>query len=241
MDRQPEPSSWKGNTQKVLSKRAKEESDGDDTDDAAEMAKFFNRGMSTVSTAAVPSSAAHQHPQWQATRFIVRPQMLADIFMRLKSRPTVNVFDSLPESRKSPFILYLGRPWQQVWKPERGTLWLNPAVNDIKKVLDKVRDDKSRGVIIVPNWDGEDWFEQLWSMVVRYHWYGPDVPLYRGVQPTWGSWACLVDGSVSMTGGDETTSAAMTVAAQEVQKNKSSKRRLRRRTLRKHKRGASQQ
>lgn len=193
-------------------------------EDADEMGQVLKRGVSTAAAA-----STKVEPQvWQTTKYTVRAEMLADIFMRLRSKPKVDVFGR-DDLEKCLFQVgwHHGYQWTKKWGPE--ILWLNPAPKDIKRTLEKVVCDQARGILIVPNWEEQSWTEQLWAIVQRYHYYGPGIRLYRDIQPEWGSWACLVDGANFGDIGEDRSMMLMT--GQEVQRNKSVKRRKRRRTL----------
>lgn len=220
--------------------RFREEADSqDDTteDDATEM---VNQGLSAAVTPALQKKATKEQIQ-SGKRFVVRTEMLNDIFMRVKVRADIDAFNTGHGDKTKVFQQFWGkRVWSTPWGPDAGVLWLNPSVNDIYDTIRRVRRDKSRAVLVVPDWEDELWYEMLWPMVVEYYYYRPRVPLYEHEHPPWGSWAVYCEGHRTMSGVQMDDRAScrdeglMQVSAMKVKKTPSSRRKWRRMTLKQH-------
>ena len=83
-----------------------------------------------------------------------------------------------------------------------GLLWMNPPYSEIPKVVDKIRPDKAKVIAVLPDWPTEKWFQEVWTMVKKYHHYpiGTDFFELQGKSyklRKWGVWAMLIDNSES--------------------------------------------
>ena len=201
--------------------------------------KTLRRG---VSIAIIPQTKATKEQIWAAKLFRVRAGMLPDIWMRLRVRADIDV---LGTAKKTHFPFYWGKKaWSRNWGDAEGILFINASVNDIYDCIRKVRRDQAKAVAVVPDWREESWFHMIWPMTVRYHFYPAHAALYENDRPSWGSWAVYLNGATTMSGGEDLKGADntnrqdkgfMKISAQEVQRNASSRRNYRRKTLRKYK------
>lgn len=167
----------------------------------------------------------------------VNPKMLEDIWLRLGVGANVDVFG--PDESKSTFPTYWGPKgcWGRRWGDGDDVLFLNPPVKHFLNVVRKLQKNKSKGVVLLPDWPGEKWYHLVWPMVVKYYYYRPHRGFYVAEDPDWGTWAMYVDGAVNMTGGgrldnmESKDDGKMMASGLRVQKTTGWRRRQRRRTL----------
>jgi hypothetical protein len=179
---------------------------------------------------------------WAAKHYRVKESMQRDICSRLQVQPQVDVFGIRGRSSLKRCWGPTGQDgsaWSRDWSREKGLLWANPAVNDVSDCLRMLKRYGNQAVVVVPNWDKEDWFQEMWPMCKKYQWYGPEAEIYGSAQqPSWGSWACLLDGRSSVIGGGDLQSmegdGKMMMAELKVQRHDTSRRRYRRKVLKQH-------
>ena len=116
-------------------------------------------------------------------------------------------------------------------------LWLCPQVTELLATVKIVQFQKAKGILVFPDWKDYDWFDLVWFMVLKFHYYGPETKLYDvqdQQQPTWGSWVALIDGACSTVGEDDASADKdknILMTEVKVQDNTSRRRRKRRRLL----------
>lgn len=186
---------------------------------------------------------------WENEHHKVRKEMIRDVFCRLGTVAQIDVFGPLEESIMEISWTRRGSQstsamWRSRGEGEKRVLWLNPPAVSIPDCLIKVKEFKNRAIMIIPDWQDQNWFEEVWPMTTKYHFYSNKIKLYEGEQPLWGSWALLLDGSSNMTGGNQLKlhqkgdqrnqkgdQGNMMISAVEKQMNSSARRRYRRKKL----------
>ena len=175
---------------------------------------------------------------WAAKQYVVRAPMIRDIFMRLQARAEVDVFGTVGQS-KFPDCCggagEEGHAWANDWAKETRILWLNPPVNNVYDCMYQIMKSKAKGIFVLPDWPEESWDQMMWPMAVRFYYYKPDAHLYEEAPYAgWGSYAVLLDGGSTMTGGHDLKNISsqdnskMLVASVEQQRTSSARRRWRR-------------
>ena len=157
-----------------------------------------------------PPRSYHVHERYQ-----VKLSVVEDALHQLgQLQPDTEVF---ADPRLHMFPRWLGPgsstpdafaiPWSDL-----GLLWCNPPFSQLGKVVSKIRADKARAVLIVPNWQGHQWFQEARDMTQKRVFYPEGSKVFEvehgrvgGVK--WGVWALLVDGT--HTGGPTTAAAGV--------------------------------
>ena len=81
---------------------------------------------------------------------------------------------------------------------EHGILWCNPPFSVLDKVVEKVRRDEGKIILICPDWQSQNYFWELQDMVVNKKFFPQGTSVYEldgkiMDPPAWGTWAFLLD------------------------------------------------
>ena len=189
-----------------------------------------------VSIAVIPTLKNQQAKTWSARRLEVRRSMRNDVFARLGVKPHIDVFGDNNKDFVEAWGGRKGSAFAHNWR-EAGMLWLCPPVTELLATVQIVQFQKAKGILVFPDWKDYDWFDLVWFMVLKFHYYGPETKLYDvqdQQQPTWGSWVALIDGACSTVGEDDASADKdknILMTEVKVQDNTSRRRRKRRRLL----------
>ena len=140
--------------------------------------------------------------QWMNGIKELRNGAKRDIMARLNTRARVDVFGG-------DQITFL-EGWQgknkeyNKWR-DAGILFICPPVSQLSKMTSIIRFYKLQAIIIFPDWgeEGNQWYNPLWDIVKKYQYYAPSHKIWCGDQPTWGSFAAVVDGASVDDQGDQ--------------------------------------
>ena len=79
-------------------------------------------------------------------------------------------------------------------------MWCNPPFFKLQQVVDKVRQDGAKCILVMPNWPTQPWFQSAQEMATKKVFYHPGSEIFDvdkgkvgGVR--WGVWAMLLDGT----------------------------------------------
>jgi hypothetical protein len=145
--------------------------------------------------------------QWKSQQYNVQQSYVNDIVMRMGAgKPLIDCF-ATSSNKRFPHHWGPGgiatNAFEEQWTFDMvGLVWMNPPYSEIPKVVDKIRRDKAKVIAVLPDWPTEKWFQEVWSMVKKYHHYpiGTDFFELQGKSyklRKWGVWAMLIDNSES--------------------------------------------
>ena len=108
--------------------------------------------------------------QYKTESYAVRRPLWNDIIMRLGGEvPSVDAF----AEKKLHLLEKWWGPGSQCpdafkkrWSQER-LLWCNAPFSMLAEVVKKIREDRARAILVVPNWTNQKWFEDLQDMVLK--------------------------------------------------------------------------
>ena len=140
-------------------------------------------------------------------RYQVRPPVVQDILAKLGDpKPVVDMF---ADENLHLFPKWWGPgsavpdAFQISWEGE-GLMWCNPPFSKLQQIVDKIRHDRARCVLIMPNWPTQPWFQSAQELAVKKVFYHPGSEIFDvdrgkvgGVR--WGVWAMLLDGTRTKT------------------------------------------
>jgi len=127
--------------------------------------------------------------------------MMSDIILRLKyGWPSVDVFADCQihvcERWWGPGSL-LPDAFTVHWGSEP-LLWLNPPFTLLNRVVSKLKSDRAVGILIMPHWTNQPFFEEVKPYIVRKYFYRKGTMMFETESGTvggtpWPVWALLVD------------------------------------------------
>ena len=70
------------------------------------------------------------------------------------------------------------------------------------KVVEKLKNEKARAILIIPHWTDKAWFGRVQPMVKEKHFYPKGTKIFEQLggdvgEVQWHVWALLVDGSLN--------------------------------------------
>jgi hypothetical protein len=154
--------------------------------------------------------------------------MLNDVWLRLGIRAKIDVYG---DNDKDFFVCMNGKDiYKNPW-PKEHVLWVHPPQKEMLKALQLIQYFKIQAVVIAPVLKEEPaWSPFLWSMAKKYFKYTAESHFFKGdLQPEQGTWAVLVDGNNTISGGEDDD--YMMIAEADIQDTGSRSRRQRRRQL----------
>ena len=154
--------------------------------------EVLQQGMSVVSAVGAE--------QWHSERYNVREGLVKDMCFRLKVTPVVDAFADQGNHR---FPLWWEDAFAEKW-PQDQVIWANPPFSVMKKVVQKIKEDKAKVLLVCPDWRSCSWWQSVQEHVVRGHFYPRGTPVFEleeegkkrkmeGIK--WGLWAYYVDGA----------------------------------------------
>ena len=108
-------------------------------------------------------------------------------------------YDAFANREKKWFDNYFRHAWTQKWDKK---LWINPPFHLIQQVIDKIKQEKIQGDLVVLLWDDKPWFQELQDICVDYIDFPRKIKLYARDdtgplrQRSWSLLAFLVDGGL---------------------------------------------
>lgn len=233
----PRPEQPCAHSRKVRLQEDSEDASCND-DDRDAVGQVLRKGLSVATTDQFTRVSKVQ-ALWTPRRYVVRQEMYNDILMRLRApTPSVDAFACKASAKCSTWWGKGGAvesAWSQSWASSQvGVLWCNPAfqVYDLYDIVRKAAKDDAEMILVVPDWKEFDYYEMMWPMVQRYHYYPPASNLFdkKGCndnQFDWGVWAVHLRGKPI-----QVNKTVLAVQEQKYQLNPSSRRRYRRKMLR---------
>ena len=109
-------------------------------------------------------------------------------------------YDAFANRENKRFDKHFRDAWTHKWDKK---LWINPPFHLIQQVIQKIKQNKTQAILVVPLWDDKPWFQELQDICVDY------IELFRMIklyarddtgplpQRSWSSLAFLVDGKLS--------------------------------------------
>ena len=94
--------------------------------------------------------------------------------------PRVDCFAAKHNARFQTFWSVKDNAWNKSWSQQKhGLLWMNPPYEDVdlQRMVDKLRADQAKAIIIVPGWQRSKWWKDVQDIVVRRM----QLPFRRGV------------------------------------------------------------
>ena len=179
-DQQQEPSSKK--VQKSIPKKK------DDRKEAAQKSE----------------SKLEDRRSWRTCDYAVSQDLVKMILRHFDAgEPEVDCFAAAHNKRFERFWSKTDDAWKRPWDQEHHQLlWMNPPFDQIQRMVEKLRRDKARAIVVVPGWQQTPWWNRLQDIVVNQM----RLPKRRGIflkegreampPPSWTVWAFLVDGSI---------------------------------------------
>ena len=74
-------------------------------------------------------------------------------------------YDAFANPQRKRFDNYFRNAWTQKWDKK---LWINPPFHLIQQVIDKIKQDKTQAILVVPLWDDKPWFQEWQDIFVDY-------------------------------------------------------------------------
>ena len=135
--------------------------------------------------------------------YAVRKPIMKDILFRLQCPPpTVDAFANRA-------LHMCDRWWGEGgevedafimdWGQEQ-MLWVNPPFSRLNEVIPKLVDEQARGILIMPHWKNQMFFDEVWKIVQKKHYYPRGSRVFETVDGVvggvkWPVWALYVDGT----------------------------------------------
>jgi hypothetical protein len=147
-----------------------------------------------MSIATVPR---HGVERWHSEQYAVRRGFVRDMSFRLKVDP---VLDAFADESNHRFPLWWKDAFAEPW-PQDKVIWANPPFSMLGKVVDKIKTDEAKVLLVVPDWRSSPWWRSVQPHVVRQHYYPKGTAVFeldkKKVQAMhWGLWAYYVDGAM---------------------------------------------
>lgn len=135
--------------------------------------------------------------QWHSERYNVREGYVKDMCFRLKVQP---VLDAFADAGNHRFPVWYKDAFAVRW-PQDEVIWANPPFSMLQQVVEKIKRDGAKVLLVCPDWRSCSWWKSLQEHVVRRHYYPKGTAVFEldkkpvgGIR--WGLWAYYVDGSV---------------------------------------------
>jgi hypothetical protein len=148
--------------------------------------------------------SCHDPPlnKWKTEKYAVLPSLVQEILNDFQVEVTLDAFADQKNSRHPRHWGKGGEvedAFSQNWS-EHGLLWCNPPFSLLSQVVDKVRRDRAKIILICPDWNNQKYFWDLQDMVLKRKFFPVGTPVFelngRACDPPkWGTWAFLLDGS----------------------------------------------
>ena len=110
--------------------------------------------------------------------FEVMPNMFKRILDQVQVTPTVDAFASKTNAKLKNFWTQHDDAFKQDWGSD--TLWACPPFSQLDAVVEKICMDKAEGILLIPMWKHQPWFEKLEGIAIS--WW--DVPQDMSVLQT---------------------------------------------------------
>ena len=151
-----------------------------------------------------PQDRRQKKSSWRTCDYAVNPSLVQKILKEFDAGiPEVDVFAAEHNKRFEKYWSEADSAWKHPWdQGHHQLLWMNPPFDQIEKMVDKLRKDRARAIVIVPGWRQSGWWERLQDIVVNQMVIprGKGVFLREGHDPmpptSWSVWAFLVDGNI---------------------------------------------
>ena len=202
-----------------------------DFQDFDELSEREDPGAALQHGLSVVTVERHGVEKWFSERYNVRDGYVRDMCFRLKVTP---ILDAFADAGNHRFPLWWEDAFAEKW-PQDKVIWANPPFSIMHKVVQKIKEDHAKVLLVCPDWRSCAWCQQLHDHVMRKYFYAKGTPVYEldkkkveGIK--WGLWAYYVDGSVSKEEEfmEENKEYSVSELAGEWQETTSSKRRQRR-------------
>jgi hypothetical protein len=156
-------------------------------------------------TSAQVHSVSTGPSSWVSEEYQVQWKWIKTIINELGGRwPDIELFASERQHWCKTWV-GPGGEWRDAmqlsWKPSRiHYFWANPPFSKLHSVVQKIKAEKSRGILILPNWAGKTWLDTAHRMSTKkYKIEGQSVFEDIDKQPLpprrWAVWALQVDGA----------------------------------------------
>lgn len=151
--------------------------------------------------------AGHYVPRpanWKTSSYTLLDEWFQRVCEWSGVKPEVDVFASEANRRCARYWDRTINAFNQVWS--HLTLWMNPPFEAIAEVVEKLIDDGGRGLLLVPIWESEEWWQSLETVTLDWWDLPRDCPIFQDEagrilpQPKWGTRVCVVDGTLGDTG-----------------------------------------
>lgn len=201
----------------------------DSEEEERDQSRMLRRGVSIVVS----------KNKWRSEQYAVRKPFVNDVIMRLNcGEPAVDAFATVKNKRWphhwGPGNIQHPNSFDECWHHSvAGLIWANPPFSLLDRVIKKAWDDQAKMILICPDWDDEDFYDDMWKMTRNYYFYFPGTKFFElhgravGGVP-WGVWAVYIDASIPEEGHLREGAEAWVDSAG-TRKTPSSRRRWRRR------------
>ena len=113
----------------------------------------------------LPTQCVAEEPIFESYR--VRPEIFEDIIKKLGTeKPQIDLFADRTNKLCEKFWSAEDDSFSKEWKRDE-FMWCNPPYSMLGRVVEKIKTDGARGILIAPDWQTREWWGPLEDLVTR--------------------------------------------------------------------------